>query len=560
MGIDLVKECCIGESHSNNTPQDTDTSSELSNSILIKATPLNSIDIDNQSTYQNQSQTQKLSRLPIQTKNVIRSISGNPYDIYEMIDIIGEGAIGKVKKVKHKLTGQIRAMKIISSNLIKKSYSKTQLENEIEILKAVSHPNIIKLYEVYQDDNFYYLISEYCSDGDLCSALISAKRIDESIVQKLMFQIFSSVSYLHSQRIIHGDLKLENVMIDRNTYEMKETQKSFLDSIQEDAIIYKNNQKYGFDNLRKFDLKLIDFGCSHFFTIKQRSCYIGEECGTLFYSSPELLNNCYNEKSDIWACGVIMYILLTGEIPFQGATESEIHDKILDGKYCFFTRLFKNISEKAKDLIRKCFIFNPNLRITAREALTHSFFRCSIPSIVNDSTSIEALSSLASASNKSKLFQTVITYLTHNYVSKDEITKCKKLFSAIDTDVDGQISKEELTQCFNQMGMDMSNENIDKIIKKVDFDNDGFISFPEFLQSTISLDTLLTDRNLKDAFKLFDKKNNNKVSVKEVKEVLGINNNTGAKIVSKFNQEINKSNEEEELTFEEFKEIIIKYR
>ena len=315
-------------------------------------------------------------------------------------------------------------------------------------------------------------------------------------------------------------------------------------------------------NLEKYDLKLIDFGCSKIFSKKNQN-YFQDNIGTITYSAPEVLKNNYSEKCDIWSCGVIMYLLLTGELPFNGITENDIKNKILRGRFCFYNRLFKNISFEAKDLIRQCFTYDPSQRISCKEALNHQFFKNEIfdnlyinlyPNIENDIK--DALNSLISFSKKSKFFQTVITYLTHNFISKEEETKLKTVFLTIDTDFDGKISKNELKETCQKFEINISEEELREIMKRVDFDNDNYIDYIEFLQGTINLNNLFTEENLKIAFDSFDIHADGTVSVLELEEILGFNDQTNRNVVFEFMKEINKT-ENDEFTFEEFKNIIM---
>ena len=587
MGNDIVNNCC--DKKDENPIIEDKKEKPILNSI--SKIPFNQIQFE-------QEQIKKLSNIPIKTKNVIRKITGSPFELYKKLGLIAVGAYGKVYKIQHKKTSQIRAMKIISKTQLKESYTEELIENEIEVLKNINHPNIIKLYEVYHDNLNYYLINEYCSEGELCKFLIQFKKFPEVIVRKLMYNIFSAVIYLHSNGIIHGDLKLENLTIDCNTNEIDLSRKnssnsttSFQDALNinnnsnnntnynsnnnsdnsnnnsievSDNIINDkyNNELYLLQNLEKYDLKLIDFGCSKIFSKKNQN-YFQDNIGTITYSAPEVLKNNYSEKCDIWSCGVIMYLLLTGELPFNGITENDIKNKILRGRFCFYNRLFKNISFEAKDLIRQCFIYDPSQRISCKEALNHQFFKNEIfdnlyinlyPNIENDIK--DALNSLISFSKKSKFFQTVITYLTHNFISKEEETKLKTVFLTIDSDFDGKISKNELKATFQKYEINISEEELREIMKRVDFDNDGYIDYIEFLQGTINLNNLFTEENLKIAFDSFDIQADGTVSVLELEEILGFNDQTNRNVVFEFMKEINKT-ENDEFTFEEFKNIIM---
>ena len=508
-----------------------------------------------------------LSRLPIRVSTVIRKNAGNPSDDYISIKNMGKGAYGTVTKVMHKKTGAIRAMKIIPKDNLRPGFSEEEIQREIDILKNLDHPGIIKLYEFYSDDDYYYLINEFCSDGDLSEKLISAKYFDECIVKVLMFQIMTAVQYLHSKNVIHGDLKLENVMVD-SIFPVTPVSRrlSFISSMKKDLESIKrsqttdDNQKFKFDQMKNFDLKLIDFGCSKIFTPYKRQ--FEDTIGTLVYCSPEVLKSHYDEKCDVWSCGVIMYILLSGELPFYGSNEAIITSNILEGKYNFESERFDCISDDAKDLISKCLIYNKNKRIKIKDALDHPFFKSNIDRhnlYQEDLNSKDILHRLTKFSTHSKFYQAVLAFLSHNYADKAQIDKLKKIFLAIDLNFDGKISKEELLYAYQNNGIFVDKAQLNEIIKSIDADNNGYIEYEEFIRAAIPKENLFTEVNLRAAFDLFDIDKNGTISPNEVKEVLGMDSNVDEKVLRELLKEI-KNTGNDEITFDQFKKIMTSFR
>ena len=183
-----------------------------------------------------------LSNLPIGISNIIRKQNDSPFKYYKIIKCIGNGSYGNVYKAEHKITKSIRSIKIIPKDNLVLGFTELDIIQEIDILKNIEYPYCVKLFEFYSDKDNYYLVNEYCSDGDLNEKLSKIKYFPEELVKVLMFQIFSGVAYLHSKNIFHGDLKLENIMVDGILDEdNNRRRKSFISSILEDKEEINNN-------------------------------------------------------------------------------------------------------------------------------------------------------------------------------------------------------------------------------------------------------------------------------------------------------------------------------
>ena len=309
--------------------------------------------------------------------------------------------------------------------------------------------------------------------------------------------------------------------------------------------------------IKNFEIKLIDFGCAKIFSKYKKN--FGEIIGTLIYCSPEVLKNNYNKECDIWSCGIIMYALLSGHFPFYAKTEEEIKKKILSGKFEFNPKYFSNISEKAKDLITKCLIYDKYKRISAQEALEHEFFMDDINphNIFEDHIdSKNILLNLKNYSKHSKIYQTGLTYLSHNFSDKKELNKLKKIFYKIDLNLDGKLSKEELSYAFKEAGIEMDKKQLDKMMDSIDFDGNGFIEYEEFIRVGLPKSKLFTETNLKIAFDMFDLDKNGTISLDEFKTILGINKIKDEKVNKELLKEI-PIKENEEMTFEQFKKIFL---
>ncbi len=516
-----------------------------------------------------------ISGLPITLGTIIRKNNKKIDENYLISKVIGEGGYGSVIKVVHKNTGQVRAMKIISKDNLRPGYTELEIFREINILKKLEHPNIMKLFEFYSDDDSFYLINEFCSEGDLSEKLAKVGRFNEKIVKLLMFQIFSAVLYLHSNNVIHGDLKLENVMVDNIDFHENNDHKeldirkkpllkslSFISSYKEEMYIEKekskenNNIKPNYEYVKNFELKLIDFGAAKIFTKYKKQ--FEDTVGTLVYCSPEVLKNNYDSKCDIWSCGVIMYILLSGEIPFAGETEEEIMKSIMNKKVSFDSSFFTNVSEDAKDLITKCTIYNKNQRLNAKECLKHSFFQNDLNpyNLFNEDLTVlmhQVLNRLRNFSTSSKFYQAILVFIAYNFAEKKETQKLKKIFFAINKDMDGKIKLKELYKAYQENKMRMTKDEVTKIIKEIDFNNSGFIEYEEFIRAALPKEDLFTEVNLKEAFDLFDINKKGFFSSNEMKEVLGMKNNVDQVVVDKILNDIG----DKTINFEQFKYMVL---
>mmetsp|Transcript_15070 Transcript_15070/g.12785 ORF Transcript_15070/g.12785 Transcript_15070/m.12785 type:complete len:287 (+) Transcript_15070:121-981(+) len=255
----------------------------------------------------------------------------NIQKVYHLKRVLGHGHFGTVRlgiSIAHK--DRKFAIKIVSKEKIKKELH--LLKRELVILRKLDHPNLIRFYETYQDPKFFYFVMEYCEGGELFDRLAKFKQIDETEVAKIMRKAFSAVKHIHTIGIVHRDLKPENFM-------------------------FKSNDPDS-------ELKLIDFGLSKLFG-DEPDKKMKSMVGTPLYAAPEVLNGEYDERCDNWSLGVMMYVLLSGNPPFDGDNTQEIFKKIMEGKYSMNGPEFKRVSRQAKDLISKLLIKNPDKRFTA---------------------------------------------------------------------------------------------------------------------------------------------------------------------------------------------------
>ena len=255
---------------------------------------------------------------------------------------LGEGAFAKVKLATHNIIKEKIAIKIIDKfKLLKDETDIQRIKREISILKKIRHNNIIQLYEIMESKHNLYIVMEYCEGKELFDYIVKHKRLNEKDACILFQQLISGVDYLHKQGIIHRDLKPENILLDAN-----------------------NN------------LKLSDFGLSTFDT---HNHLLKTPCGTPTYAPPEMLRGDeYNgECSDIWSCGVILYAMLCGALPYVESKEEVILHKIIHKEFT----LPSFLSRQAVDLINKMLTNEPKDRISIKGIIKHPWFNIVKPKL-----------------------------------------------------------------------------------------------------------------------------------------------------------------------------------
>lgn len=270
--------------------------------------------------------------------------SSRMHETYQMLEEIGSGAYGTVTKARHKQRAGLYAIKHIDKKTAG-AKGLSEVMNEVETLSLLHHQHIVHLEDVYQDDNNLWIVMDYVPGGELHAALRKHGRFTETAVRRLAINLLLAVEYIHGKGIVHRDLKPANCLL---------------------------------SELGDMELKIADFG---FAVMVGDNLCLTSFCGTMAYMAPEVvMDRNYGKPVDMWAVGVIIYLLLCGDYPFKESASQSLGEVICAGKLSFAGGMWNEVSVGAKDFITRLLMLDAAKRMTATEALRHHWVRAGMSS------------------------------------------------------------------------------------------------------------------------------------------------------------------------------------
>lgn len=337
---------------------------------------------------------------------------------YRFIKVLGHGQFGTVREAV--FLGHERRVAIKSVSKAKVKGDIVLLKRELEVMRMIDHPNLIKYYSAFEDGKYLHIVMELCSGGDLLEKLSSEGFIDEGQVRIIMRKLMLAVHHLHRVTICHRDLKPDNFLFASKA--------------------------------AGAEIKIIDFGMS----IKQPDLQqMSSFVGTPYYLAPEVIAGNYGLECDIWSLGVVMFVLLSGQQPFGGETLTEIMQRISHADYEFEPDVWGPVSIEAKDLLTKMLVVRPAKRISLPAALGHAWFSgAAAPPL-----SRTVLSSLQQYKAPKKLQQEVMKIMI-KFLSAEEIEELKYTFIEMDRAHSGFITPADIEIAMTSAGMDVPLEEV----------------------------------------------------------------------------------------------------
>ncbi|KAK7376307.1 hypothetical protein VNO78_34773 [Psophocarpus tetragonolobus] len=253
---------------------------------------------------------------------------------YQVSEEIGRGRFGTIYRCFDPLSNEPYACKVIDKSLLQDSTDRECLQNEPKFMTLLSpHPNIIGIYDVFEDDQYLSMVMDLCEPHTLFDRIVNGP-IPEAQAAALMKTLLEGVAHCHRRGVAHRDIKPDNILFDSGE-----------------------------------NMKLADFGSAEWFGDGRSMSGV---VGTPYYVAPEVvLGREYDEKVDVWSCGVILYIMLAGIPPFYGDSAAEIFEAVVRANLRFPSRIFRNVSPAAKDLLRKLISRDSSRRFSAEQALRH---------------------------------------------------------------------------------------------------------------------------------------------------------------------------------------------
>ena len=426
----------------------------------------------------------------------------NIHDKYEMGEVLGQGAFGKVLRCTHKDSGSRFAIKVMEKTKVRERRVYVQLlENELSILGCKSHPKIIRVIDLLEDKLNYYIVSEVVEGGELFKRLCLLESFTEDQAAEIAQQIMLGLNYLHLQSITHRDMKPENVLL-----------------VSKD--------------LDNFDIKISDLGFAQKFEKGGKGMTL--VLGSPLYMAPELVNRQpYTEKVDVWSLGVIVYQLLSGRTPFESDSIKKIDYNINHKKVTFETTKRENwsdVSPEAKQFIGRCLERDPTKRPSVRELFREPWIANYLARV--SERCLDAEREEVSQSIKKNLIQyrclnkfqkVVLSLVSGLCVSPEELAQLQEEFIRLDADNKGTLSRDDIRRIseseFGRKYAAKRKIDWEEVIDECDIDGDGEIDFQDFVAACLDRKALVKTSQIRKAFRIIDADKDGAVSLGDLQKV-----------------------------------------
>mmetsp|Transcript_42406 Transcript_42406/g.131278 ORF Transcript_42406/g.131278 Transcript_42406/m.131278 type:complete len:597 (-) Transcript_42406:238-2028(-) len=438
-------------------------------------------------------------KLPAMAHTFVRKNPAPVEDIYEFGEKLGEGSFGVVHRVTHRISGEKRVCKRIEKLKGKTGMKVEEILSEIESMAVLDHPNVIKVYEYFEDQDSVSQIMEPCNGGELQDTIdgVFKKRkpaYSEAFVCDVMKQTLRALAFMHGERFMHKDLKPQNIML-----------------CERDSS----------------SIKVIDFGLAELFEAEHGvSDQFG---GTLLYMAPEVFRLELTVKVDVWSAGVILYNLVTGDYPFLAPWplppgrdmdwwQRELERAIREEPYRPNSRLVDGtVSPLCKSLLDQMLLKDPAARPDAAACLAHPWFRqfAETPPTL----SVGVAQCLDAYSGQPELKKCIFLLIAHQ-CTKPVLAELREIFTHFDVQNRGCLSTASFREVLRGTGMTAL--QVEKVVHALDKDDSGTLAWTEFVAAALCISVCGEKRLVDAAFAIFDSDNDGKVSVQDIADVFAV--------------------------------------
>lgn len=404
-------------------------------------------------------------------------------DFYAIQEELNAGGSAQVFKAVEMATKAKRAIKRIA----KKSAGEiARVVQEVAIMKTLDHPNIIKLFETFEDDDYLYLVLEYCAGGDVLDRIVADGVMDEMSSSMVMRGMLATLNYLNANGYVHRDIKPENIM-------------------------YKDSK----DDQMVSQLRLVDFGYSC--RSPEEGKGLRTKVGSPYYVAPEVLAGSYGKECDMWSLGVMCFMLLAGFPPFFGETDAQTLRMVKEGRFVFQVSQWHSVSKGCKHFIKRCLEVDLSKRLTAIEGLEHPWLKHKWRGRVahiRDET-IERLVNFSHDHNLRRAAMLAVAF----HMDAEEVKLLMDLFRGLDLNGDGLLTTDEFSTGVKSLGVD--SELLQEMMRCLDADHSGVIDYTEFLAATLEKPMFIENHAVMlRAFRSFDQDDSGGLTAEEVAETI----------------------------------------
>ena len=413
---------------------------------------------------------------------IIEEISNNNY-------IIEDLKLGSA-------TGQ-KCVRIIDKTLTE---NKVLLSDRtITTLVKLTHPNIIRIIEILEDDKFFYIITDYCAGKDIFTYFYNHReQITENLVRKVLTQVLSALSYLHRSGVIYKNISPSKILVYNAEFDPNDIQIKLSDLINNTEQFSRKSYKYtGFDNIIQDPL----------------------------FIAPEYIEKKYNHKVDIWGVGILAYLLFVGEPPFKGSKHQIIY-QISNKKIEYPPEL----SDVKRDILKKMLYKNPNNRYEADDLLKEEYFQIETneePGSEEEKKQKEkeffkVVNSMCNFTVGKNLRKSVMSYIIARKLYNENDTKLRKIFESLDKDHNGSIDKFELLEQYQKYFPGTTEKQmkvINTFLESADVNNNGKIDYAEFLTAMNLGNKEVGEKTLKEVFDFYDHNKNGAIEASDIREI-----------------------------------------